>query len=209
MKENEADSTREFLNNPEISLWIDKYDDVFCDFDSRPFNERALSDDFIREIRRMASEKLCDKIEIKFNVFSDTRNEDTEAIIIKNLNTHFKNIADALRKEQRASLYKGYKNLGLGSLLILVLSYLTTIEQTAFFHGIVLMLEPVGWFMTWSGLDQVFQISRKNDAQLDFTTKMSNADIAFTSLEMENPNPDSGGHKKMVIPIDASNLRVA
>src|SRR5690349_704077 len=42
------------LIKSELSIWLDTYDDIFSDFDPRPLNERALSDDFLSEARKMA-----------------------------------------------------------------------------------------------------------------------------------------------------------
>jgi hypothetical protein len=36
----------------EISIWLDSYNDIFSDFDSRPFSERTVSDDFLSEVRK-------------------------------------------------------------------------------------------------------------------------------------------------------------
>ena len=204
--------TQKFLNEPEISIWIDKYDDVFSDFDSRPFADRALSDDFLRELRKMASGKTSGAIELKFNLLDDQRNSESEAIIINNLNTHFRHIADALKSEQRQTLHKGYTLLGLGFGLMIFLVYLTTISaKGAYLNGIYLMLEPVGWFMTWTGLDHVFQNSRKANSALDFNSRMAYAQITFSSFEaMQQPAEDAvGARQKTVIPVDDYNLRVA
>ncbi|MBP6731302.1 MAG: hypothetical protein KA149_04545 [Chitinophagales bacterium] len=200
--ENEAP----FIPEPEISIWIDKYDDVFSEFDSRPFSDRALSDDFLREVRKITSEKTTGEIKLKFHVMEDQRNEESESIIINNLNKHFLHIAEVLKNEAKQDLHRGYILLGLGSALILFLFYLTTIpgEEMPYMSGIHLMLEPVGWFMTWTGLDHVFQISRKGKSTLDFNKRMSVAKIAFSSFEATE-----AGHQKTVIPIDNQNLRVA
>lgn len=189
-------------HEPEISIWIDKYDDVFSEFDSRPFDERALSDDFIRAVKKMVSEQPSNKIRLKFNVLEDQRNEESEFIIINNLNKHFVALVDHLKGEHRATLHRGYKMLGFGSLLILVLFYLTTIPtEIKYLEGIILMAEPMGWFMTWTGLDLVFQISQSSKEAMDFSAKMAKASIAFSSL-------DAHTHKT-VIPLDNNNLRVA
>lgn len=202
MNQELIDAEAPFIPEPEISIWIDRYDDVFSEFDSRPFSDRALSDDFLREVRKITSEKKTGEIRLKFHVMEDQRNEESEIIIINNLNKHFLHIAEMLKTEQRQDLHRGYLLLGLGSLLILFLFYLTTIPgEIPYISGIHLMLEPVGWFMTWTGLDHVFQISRKSKSNLDFNKRMSVAKIAFSSF-------DSAG-QKTVIPIDNQNLRVA
>jgi hypothetical protein len=202
MNQNPAISTEMFVDEPEISIWIDKYDDVFSEFDSRPFSDRALSDDFLREVRKMTSEKTKGNIRLKFHVMEDQRNEESEAIILNNLNKHFHHIADELKKEQRAARNKGYMLLGSGSLLILFIFFLTTLsEKAAYLNGIILMLEPVGWFTTWTGMDYVFQISKKENSALDFNSRMAFAQISFSSFDTSQ--------QKTVIPLDGQNLRVA
>lgn len=36
----------------EISIWLDSYNDIFSDFDSRPISLRSLSDDFITQVKK-------------------------------------------------------------------------------------------------------------------------------------------------------------
>lgn len=211
MNQQAIDETQKFLSNPEISIWIDKYDDVFSDFDSRPFAERSLSDDFLREFHKMAREKSSTEIELKFHILDDQRNVESEKIIINNLNKHFKNIAEALKKEEMQALHKGYMLLASGFGLMIVLVFLSTLtSKSAYLSGFTMMLEPVGWFMTWTGLDQVFQNARKNKDSLEFNTKMSHAAITFSSMDAEQSTDVVEMQKqKTVIPFDDSNLRVA
>ena len=193
---------------PEICIWIDKYDDVFSEFDSRPFSDRALSDDFLREVRKMTSENASREIRLKFHVMEDQRNDESETIIINNLNKHFRHIADELKKEQNETKHRGYMFMGIGFVLISFIFLLTTIsDKASYLNGLVLMLEPLGWFTTWTGLDYVFQISRKEKSAIDFNTKMAQAKIAFSSLDGQQDA--TGSRQKTVIPLDGQNLRVA
>jgi hypothetical protein len=206
------EETRHFLNKPEISIWIDKYDDVFSDFDSRPFAERALSDDFLREVRKMASEKSSGEIELKFHILDDQRNPESEAIIINNLNTHFRHIAEALKSEQQQILMKGVSLLVAGFLLMGFLIILSAMPgKGTLLSGIYTMLEPVGWFMTWTGLDHVFQNSRKAKSNLHYNSMMAHAHIAFSSFDsIQNAEAqEAAKQQKTVIPFDDCNLRVA
>jgi hypothetical protein len=75
----------------EISIWLDSYNDIFSDFDSRPFSERTVSDDFLSEVRKVCDEKSRDKIHLKLSVPEKMRNTDDEKIIIKRLHLYFKN----------------------------------------------------------------------------------------------------------------------
>ena len=82
--------------------------------------------------------------------------------------------------------------------------------EGAYLHGIILMLEPVGWFTTWTGLDLVFQNSRKDQSTLDFNSKMATAEITFSSFAVvQEPANVDISRPKSVIPMDYNNLRVA
>ncbi len=208
MNQKATEEPNMFQNEPEICIWIDKYDDVFSEFDSRPFSDRALSDDFLREVRKMTSENTKGEFRLKFHVMDDQRNEESESIILNNLNKHFRHIADELKAERQKTLNKGYMFMAFGFVLILVIFLLTTVsEKASYLNGLILMLEPVGWFTTWTGLDYVFQISAKEKSAIDFNSKMAQAKIAFSSFDAAQDA--TGSRQKTVIPLDNQNLRVA
>ena len=60
----EKKSDRRFKEG-NISLILDNYDDIFSDFDPRPYTVRALSDDFLNECRKAIIEK-GENIELRF-----------------------------------------------------------------------------------------------------------------------------------------------
>lgn len=39
-----------------VQMWLDSYDDIFSDFEPRPFSTRMWSDDFIFQIRKVKKE---------------------------------------------------------------------------------------------------------------------------------------------------------
>ncbi|MBI4652464.1 hypothetical protein HY745_14550 [Candidatus Desantisbacteria bacterium] len=89
----------ESQNNPEIgrildmvqvSLQIDSYDDIFSDFDPRPFSERTLSDDFLLESKKAFREKESGRFELRFLIPIKERKLESEKIIKKRLTDHFK-----------------------------------------------------------------------------------------------------------------------
>ncbi len=85
MKKAESEK-QQLLQKSEVSIWIDTYDDVFSDFDSRPYSQRAISDDFIRESQKMYKESRRGKFELHCMAQSAIRNEDHENMIKKRLN---------------------------------------------------------------------------------------------------------------------------
>lgn len=50
------EETEKILEMSEISIWLDNYDDIFSDFDPRPYSQRSLSDDFLAEAKKIEHE---------------------------------------------------------------------------------------------------------------------------------------------------------
>lgn len=192
---------------PEISIWIDKYDDVFSEFDSRPYSNRALSDDFLSKIHRMCTTHTSKNIRIKFHVMEDSRNHESEEIITHSMNKHFSHFLSELKAGQQNAVHKGYLFMGLGFILIMTIFFLSNLAvKPDYLSGVILMIEPVGWFTTWTGLDYVFQLSKKEKPSIDFNDRMAHASISFSSLEEMQA---ASGKQKTIIPLDNQNLRVA
>lgn len=174
---------KESLKRPSVSITLDRYDDVFSDFDSRPFSERALSDDFIVEARKMAKEKPEGKIELELLLPADKRNHETEAIIVKNLHTHFRHFAHVIETEIKHTKRRGTILTVVGFMLMILAAYIISLSEKSFlFNSLRVVLEPSGWFMVWFGLEDIFYGSRKKKSELDFNLKMAHAQISFLSL---------------------------
>ena len=166
-----------------VSIWLDSYDDVFSDFDSRPFEERSLSDDFILEARKMAKEKPEGEIEVKLLMPAAKRNHETEAIIIKNLHAHFRHFAHTLETEIKHTRRRGVILTVTGFLLMTLAAYIISISDGHFYFNILrIVLEPTGWFLVWAGLENIFYGLRKKNAELDFNLKMAHAEIRLASF---------------------------
>lgn len=41
---------------------------------------------------------------------------------------------------------------------------------------------PIGWFLAWTGLDMMFQQSKKEQDTIDFNLKMTKANISYASF---------------------------
>ena len=48
-----------------------------------------------------------------------------------------------------------------------------------FYTVLLVILEPAGWFSLWFALDQLFYASKEKKHELEFYSKMSNAEIIF------------------------------
>lgn len=203
--------TEEVNKFNDISIWVDKYEDLFSDFDSRDFTGRTLSDDFIMEVRKLVREMPSENIELKFNLMEEQRDPDTEAIIIHNIHEQFSYFAKIVQDEMKQVLRHGVILSVSGFLLIIFLIYLSNLAtHGSLLNGVQVALEPVGWFLTWTGLDMIFQQSKKEKPTIDFNLKMARAQLTFSSFGViSNPeHPEETAVVSKVIPC-GNNLRIA
>jgi hypothetical protein len=168
----------------EISIWLDSYDDIFSDFDSRPLSERTVSDDFLSEVRKVCDEKSRNKIHLKLSVPEALRKPEDEKIIIKRLHLYFRNNHHLNEKYSRQKNIKGIYFIIAGTLLMLCASYISFINPQKFYvHTLLILFEPAGWFFLWSGLDHLVYFSKSKKADLIYYNKMANAVIRFVNLK--------------------------
>lgn len=177
------DRQTELLSKAELSIWLDSYNDIYSDFDSRAYNERVLSDDFIYEVRKMAKEKPNGKIELKLLMPADSRNSETETVIVKSLHAHFRHFAHLNLAERRKILGRGLIMLTAGLILLASATYFSAISgQSVSLNIIRVILEPGGWFLAWSGLENVFYKARKMNPDFEFNNRMGHSEIRFLSF---------------------------
>jgi len=173
---------QKLLQMSEISLWLDDYDDIFSDFDPRPYSQRSLSDDFLLEAKKAAKDKSPDKIELRFLVPSAKRSSEREGVIKKRLHEHFKKHHDILHKEMK-EIRRGGLVILLGAVFtMLAASYVEFLPLSGFLSKLLfVLLEPTGWFMAWIGLERIFYTPRQRKPDLEFYEKISKSEITFTS----------------------------
>lgn len=182
-KQDEEDERMRLLQMSEISLWLDTYDDIFSDFDPRPYSQRALSDDFLLEAKKASKEKTSGRIELHFLIPDDKRDVVLENVIRRRLHEHFRKHFTLLEEEFRRIRRIGILTIFIGLSMMMVASYISWKRfDNLLFNLVFILLEPAGWFMTWFGLDQVFYTSNQKKPDLDFYKKMSKCDIGFISL---------------------------
>lgn len=177
-----AKNAESLLKISEISLWLDSYDDIFSDFDPRPYAERALSDDFLAEAKKASRDKASGTIELQFLVPKDKRNEHQERVIKKRLRDHFRRHFQLLQKEKKDTRKKGTMFVVIGMLLMLVATFIAFNrynELTIFMAFLVVLLEPAGWFLFWQGLDLVIFKSKEISPEIEFYEKMTKCEISF------------------------------
>jgi hypothetical protein len=162
------------LETQQISLKLEHYDDIFSDFDIRPYSKRALSVDFLDEIKRASTDKHDDGVELVLHVPETLHNETDETMIQKRLDGHFEKHYHLLLKEKRRVLGLGLTMVVLGIISMIIATLIIFRDPT---HDVVLsflvvFLEPAAWFLLWEGMDQIVFHSKNINPELNFYRTM-------------------------------------
>ena len=173
-----------FLLAHDISIWVDEYDDIFSDFDSRSYPERNISDDFLYELKRISQENAGFVRTLKLLVPEKIRDQKVEEIIIKRLHAHFRKHYDALYGNTKSGRRRGWFLIFIAACVMNGAGYISSIKANNFLlHFAVVILEPAGWFWMWRGFDHLVNASRKRLPDLEFYTKMNKSKPVFVSIE--------------------------
>ena len=105
---NTEETKQDLLKMSEVSIILDTYEDIFSDFDPRPFSQRALSDDFLLEAKKASRERNSGEIEIKFLIPEQKRNIREESLIKKRLHEYFKKHLIQIKDEINSIKKRGY-----------------------------------------------------------------------------------------------------
>ena len=176
------EGTQKILEMSEISLWLDNYDDIFSDFDPRPYSLRSLSDDFLFEAKKVSRDKDANRLELRFLISLEHRYSKVEATIKKRLRDHFSKHARMLRDEIKSTQVKSVMLVLLGISMMLGATYIYSFQPDTFtFRFFFVLLEPAGWFTTWFALDRLFYTIDTKKMELQFYEKMAKCEIMFIS----------------------------
>ncbi|MEK6933278.1 MAG: hypothetical protein AABW75_00190 [Nanoarchaeota archaeon] len=181
VRESSLVEKQDLLSKGEISILLDTYDDIFSDFDPRPYSQRALSDDFLIEAKKAARDKEG-TFELRFLAPKEHRNFEHEMLIKKRLRDHFKKHVLLLEKEIKSVKKKGILMAIAGVAMIIIATFLLSAKSDSFLtHFLIVILEPAGWFTAWTGLDEIYYTTRSKKPDYDFYFKMTNSEIHFIS----------------------------
>ena len=177
-EERRADGIIEFREG-NISLILDSYNDIFSNFDPRPFSEKALSDDFLFECKKASIDKE-DRLELRLLVPKNKRDYKDEIKIKKRLREHFQRHQIKLEKEINGIRLKGIGWFILGAILMIIGTFLYTYKNINFFYNLaIIIIEPAGWFTFWEGLGMIFFTTNEKMPDYKFYKKMSKSEVVF------------------------------
>jgi len=169
------------IKEKNISLILDDYNDIFSDFDPRPYSEKALSVDFLDECRRASKEKPEDgKFELRFLIPSNLRKVREEGLIKKRLKDHFKKHMQEVSGEVGVLKKEAY-GWFIAGIVLMVLGTLLYDSDSFIKRFLLVLIEPAGWFLFWEALNKLTVDVKEKNPDLKFYQKMANAEIIFTS----------------------------
>lgn len=171
---------KSLLELGEVSILLSSYNDIFSDFDPSSYSERTLSDDFIAQAKKFSKDKGNNKMALKLLIPTLSRNELEEKVIIKRLHSHFKEIYLQLLDDRKKINIRGIILTAVGLFFMTVASYLSFMKPEKYHtHFLLVLFEPGGWFLVWSGLDHLVYLSKSTKKDIDFYDKMIKSDIKF------------------------------
>lgn len=176
------------LQRGSITLDLDTYDDIFSDFDPRPYSNRAISEDFMRECRRAVRNKEGE-LTMRLLLPAALRDMREEARIRHRLEKYFEKHREMKQEELNAVRARGWTWIGIGAACMALGAFLYTRESSGFFglsgatflyHLILVAIEPASWFLVWEGLNTVLRGVRDHERELAFYRKMVRARVEFS-----------------------------
>ena len=185
----EEDEKQKLLKISEIAVHLDAYDDIFSDFDPRPYSVRALSDDFLAEMQKACKVKPSGNLEIKFIIPKKMENGEHESLIKRRLKEFFKKHHELKHKEIKKAQRKAVKFIVAGAIISMVGTYIALLDSATqsskiwnfLIKLLLVLLEPAGWFFIWDGLSRFVSIREDSKDELDFYEKMLNSEYHFTT----------------------------
>lgn len=182
LTEHEKDEIRK-VSQLEIPLWLDSYNDIFSDFDSRHISQRALSVDFLEEAKRASRDKSMDHLSLTLLMPAAKRNPKDEALIRRRLREHFEKHYKESCIESVGMIKKGIMMLLIGIMFMGIATYILWEYQhsTLLTNFLVVLFEPAGWFSFWEGLNLILFKANRNKDTKEFNRKMSKCAIIFMS----------------------------
>lgn len=162
-----------------VQIWLDTYDDMFSDFDPRPYSKRMWSDDFITQIKKVIRDRVKKVIILRILLPVKEKNEKVEIILVERLSEFFKQRKQEVIKVRKESFYRSFYYITAGIASMLITEYLSFIYQNKFsWHFFLGIFEPLGWFLIWTGLDIII-VTRKELHDITFFSKIAGSKIEF------------------------------
>lgn len=166
----------------EINFWLDSYDDIYSDFDSRHYLKRRISDDFLFELRTEMKYKEQHAGDMILLLPVEKRDEVSEKIIAESLALLFTKRFQSYKDKCRKKLNNGILLFTTGVIIMLFTSWLSLYSERSFpVIALKVLLEPAGWFLLWAALDFLYYDYVALKRERKFFEELSEMNIHFKS----------------------------
>jgi len=182
----------------EIAIAIDTWDDVFSDFDPRPLSERALSEDFIIELKQRYRETSRGDFVVTICAPQSLDDKKSERIVAKRLKRHFMHRVLLRKKENIRIRIRGFIFVLCG---ICFLTFLTLAAYFKIFSDLALniisiVVMPLGWFGIWEGFSKIVDTRSPFLSEEAFYEKLAKAQYRFQYVSHDKEKPQPPEEKK-------------
>jgi hypothetical protein len=168
----------------DIKLWLDSYDDIYSDFDSRHYLKRRISEDFLYELRNELAYIKTSVNHIILLLPQSKRNTISEEIIAKGLSDYFKTQYAFHKKKCANKLKQGVLLFIIGFIIMLLNSLFSfNYKETFLIIFLRILLEPAGWFLLWAAFDFLYYDFAKIKTVRNSFQLLSNVKIMFNKSE--------------------------
>lgn len=168
----------------EISILLDTYDDIFSDFDPRPYEQRELSEDFLKELQRRHLENKRGGFEVRFLIPTTLRESRHEGVIRKRLREHFAHELRELESGLSQRRARGLRSVAIGLALLGVEAVMALqLPDSLLLRLVSLILVPAGWFFAWTGMERMVEEPYSVTAQRVFYEKFIKCNYLFVAQE--------------------------
>lgn len=179
------DTEQRIKDIKEISIAIDNWDDIFSDFDPRPLTERALSEDFIAELKKRYRETRRGTFFVNIYVPSRLKDPVQEKAVIQRLKKHFKHRSMQRQRElnrirRRGAFFVIFGVFCLG--LLILITYFKWLNDLAI-EIVSIALMPLGWFGVWEGFSKIVDTSPVFIQEEFLFSRLSKATFKFSHIE--------------------------
>jgi hypothetical protein len=166
----------------EIAIALDTYDDLFSDFDIRGYGVRALSKDFLDELRvRLRRSWTKPDLNIVLLIPASGRNADDEALIVSRIRAFFVERRESYLREDKRAKFRSLLFVAIGLALSVAGNvFVERIATLPLFNDFLLI---PSWFFVWSG----FELFNKNREEIGRKKKyyaaLSDSRTTFRDIE--------------------------
>ena len=108
---------------------------------------------------------------------ANKRKEQEEKVIVNRLHFYFKSAHQTLKDEVKRANTRGLILTLIGIVMMIAASYISFMKPEKYhIHFLLVLFEPAGWFLLWTGLDHLVNSPNETKKDLDFYLRMTKSE---------------------------------